>query len=283
MLRNDSDKFECAACGGLKPGAEPSQDQKKDTKTSLFVSTGQSSGSVFSLASATSSTGAGFSFGSAGASQIDSGFSSFGSFGETQNSKSGTPIRFGFFQQEERVTEQLTEENKESDSPTVEETPRNEVEDKKDKQAQNVQDTDTTTDEAQAEDNNKEETKPVVENVDDEVEGKAATDETLAEIGSRQETVLSGDPTKIDTEEKPLSSGEESFQRQQNNILKQTSAESGEAGNYNLNETPDETHFEEKSSPSSEDQPMQGIPGDSGTEKAKAENNYELNEEGTPR
>ena len=159
MLRNDSDKFECAACGGLKPGAEPSQDQKKDTKMSLFGSTGQSSGSGFSFASTTSSTGAGFSFGSAGASQGDAKFISFGSFGESQNSKSGTPIRFGFIQQEERVTEKLTEENKESDSPTVEETPRNEVEDKKDKQAQNVQDTDSTTDEAQAEDTQKEETK----------------------------------------------------------------------------------------------------------------------------
>ena len=163
MVRNDSDKFECAACSALKPGAEPSQDPKKDTKTSLFGSTGQSSGSVFSFASTTSSSNAGFSFGSAGTSQGDAKFISFGSLGETQNSKSGTPIRFGFFQQEERVTKQLTEDNRESDSPTVEETPRNEVEDEKDEQAQNVQDTYSTTDEAQAEDSNKEETKPTEE------------------------------------------------------------------------------------------------------------------------
>ena len=163
MVRNDSDKVKCAACGGLKPEAEPSQDQNKDTKTALFGSTASSSGSVFSFGSATSSTGAGFSFGSAATSQGDARFLSFGSLGETQNSKSETPIRFGFFQQEEHVTEQQTEDNKESDSPTVEETPRKEAEDEKDEQTQKVQDAESTTDEAQAEDSNKEETKPTEE------------------------------------------------------------------------------------------------------------------------
>ena len=47
MVRNDSDKVECAACGGLKPGAEPRQDQQKDTKTFPFGSSAPSSGSAF--------------------------------------------------------------------------------------------------------------------------------------------------------------------------------------------------------------------------------------------
>ena len=163
MLRNDSDNVACAACGGLKPGAEPRQDQQKDTKTFLFGSTASSSGSVFSFGSASPSTGAGFSFGSAGTSQCDERFLPFGSFGEVQNSKTGIPIRFGFCQQEEHVTEQQTEDNKETDSPTVEEIPGKEVEDKNDEEAQIVQDVESATEQAQAEDSNKEETKLTVE------------------------------------------------------------------------------------------------------------------------
>ena len=159
MVRNESDKVECAACGGLRPGAEPSQAQKKDTKTFLFGSAAPSSGSVFSSGSATSSTGAGFSFGSAGTSQGGARLLSFGSFGETQISKTGIPIRFGSFQQEEHAAEQQTEDNKESVSLTVEET--KDVEDEEDEQAQNVQD--VTTEHAKAEDDNKEETKPTEE------------------------------------------------------------------------------------------------------------------------
>ena len=162
LLRNDSDKVECRACEGLKPGAEPRQHQQKDTKTFLFGSTAPSSDSVFSFGSASPSTGAGFSFGSAGTSQCDERVLPFGSFGEAQNSKTGIPIRFGFCQQEEHVTEQQTEDNKETDSPTVEEIPGKEVEDKND-EAQIVQDVESATEQAQAEDSKKEETKPTVE------------------------------------------------------------------------------------------------------------------------
>ena len=165
MVQNDSNKVECAACGGLKPGAEPSQNQMKDTETFLFGSTAPSSGSVFSFGSAASSTPAGFSFGSAGTSQGDTRFLSFGSFGEAQASKSGIPIRFGSFQQEHHAAEQQTEDSKESDSPTVEETPRKEVKDTKDEQTQKVPDAESTNEQAQAEDSNKEETKPTERSV----------------------------------------------------------------------------------------------------------------------
>ena len=162
MLRNDSDKVECAACGGLKPGAEPRQDQQKDTRTFLFGSNAPSSGSAFLFGSASPSTGAGFSFGSAGTSQGDERVLSFGSLGEAQNSKTVIQVRFGAFPQEQHVTEQQTEDNKETDSPTVEETPRKEVMDTKDEQAHNVQDVERATQQAQAEDSNKEETNPTV-------------------------------------------------------------------------------------------------------------------------
>jgi len=107
----------------------------------------------------------------------------------------------------------------------------------------------------------------------DEVESNAATDETQAEDASRQKTVSSADPIKVDREEKPvseslpLSSGGDQCQRQQD-ISKQTAAESDEGGNGNPSETPDETHFEETSSPNSEKQPVQDRPSDCGTEDA---------------
>ena len=390
MLRNDSDKVECAACGGLKPGAEPRQDQQKDSKTFPFGSNAPSSGSAFLFGSASPSTGAGFSFGSTGTSQGGERFLSFGSFGEAQSSKSVIQVRFGSFRQEENVTEQQTEDNKGTDSPTVEETPRKEVMDKKDEQAHNVQDVERATQQAQAEDSNKEETNPTdtktflfgssiqssgsvspvvssavltqsgfsfnqapssgagfsfgstdisqgdekaissfssfsqttssrvticvesfaqkgsfsehtmedqnvtfqlddhkaLEDVrgGDEVEGNTATDETQAEDASRQETVLSADPIKVDREEKPVSdglplrSGEDQFQHEQN-ISKQTAAETEKGGNGNPTETSEEAHSEEKFSPNSEKQPVQDRPSDCGTEDAasKAENSSELN------
>ena len=57
MVRNDSDKTECLACGGLKLGAEPRQHQSKDTKTFLFASATPPSGSVSSFESAPLHTG----------------------------------------------------------------------------------------------------------------------------------------------------------------------------------------------------------------------------------
>ena len=52
MVRNDRDKVECAACGSLKPGPEPNQEQTKDAK------------SLFSLGCRASSSEGVFSFGS---------------------------------------------------------------------------------------------------------------------------------------------------------------------------------------------------------------------------
>ena len=106
MVRNDSDKVECAACGGLKPGAEPRQDQKNDMKNSFsFGSSTPSSGSVSSFASSavltdrgfsfnqSPSSGAGFSFGSTDVSQGDANWiSSFGSFSQTSISSSRVTI-----------------------------------------------------------------------------------------------------------------------------------------------------------------------------------------------
>ena len=276
MVRNNSDKFECAACGGLKPGAEPSKDQNKDMTTLFpFRSSASSSSSVFSFGSATSSTGAGVSFGSAATSQGDArflsfgsadtsqggekSFFSFGSFSQTSTSSSEVTINFGSFAQGGNLSGHNVENQNVASQLDVLTRP----EDKDD-------------------------------NEGNEVEGNAATDDTQAEDFRRQETVLPADPIKVDREEKPLkdglpiSSGEESFQRQQHDMLKQTAAESGEGGNDNLSEAPDKTHSEEKCSPSSEEppsreeQPVQGIPRDCGTEDAasNAENNSEWSEEG---
>ena len=118
----------------------------------------------------------------------------------------------------------------------------------------------------------------------DEEEGNAATDETQAKDASRQETVLSADPIKVDREEKPvsdglpLSSGEDQFQHQQD-TSKKTAAETEKGGNDKSSETTDETHPEKKSSPNSEKQPVLVSPSDCGTEEAasNAENSSELN------
>ena len=267
MVRNDSDKVECAACGGLKTGAQPRQDQKKGMETSFsFVGSTPSSGSAFSFGSSTLSTGTGFSFnqtrssgsglsfGSAEASQGDSKSSSFvSSFSQTSNSSSRVTVRFGSFTQKGNLSEH-TPENQNVASQLDKQTPHED------------------------------------DSGGDVVEGKAATDETQAEDASRQETILPADPIKVDREEKPvtdglpLSSGEDQFQRQQD-ISKETAAESDEGGNGNPSKTSDETHFEEKSSPNSEKQPVQDRPSDCGTEEAasKAENTTELNEPGSLR
>ena len=260
MLRNDSDKVECAACGGLKPGAEPRQDQKKDTKTFLFGSSTPSSGSVSPFASSAlltqsgvsfnqaSSSGAGFSFGSTGISQGDTKtISSFGSFSQTSISSSRVTICVESSAQKGNFSEHTMEN-------------------------QNV--TFQLDDHKAREDGRG----------GDEVEENAVTDETQAEDASRQETVLSADRIKVAREEKPgsdgppLSSGEDQFQHEQN-ISKQTAAETEKGGNGNPSETTDEAHSEEKSSPNSEKQPVQDRPSDCGTEDAasKAEDSSELN------
>ena len=262
MVRNDSGKVECAACGGLKPGAEPSQDQKEDTKTSFpFGLATPSSGSVVSFGSSTLPTGPGFSFnqtqssgtgisfGSAETSQGDvKSISSFSSFSQTSISNSQVSIRFGCFAQDGTLSEH-TVESKTVSSQLDEQTPRQDVDD----------------------------------NGGDDVEGDAGIDEAEAEDTSKRE-----DPIKVDREEKPLldgtplSNGEEPLQRQEDEILKQTGVESDEVGNGKPSETTDETHSEEKASPSNEAQPVQDIPSDCGTEDAssKAENKSEVNVEG---
>ena len=348
------------------------QDQQKDTKTFVFGSTAPSSGSVFLFGSASQSTGAGFSFGSAGTSQGDDRFLSFGSVSEAPNSTAGIQVRFGSFGQEEHVTELQTEDNKETDSPTVKEMPRKEGEDTKDEQVQKeeaqkedmkksfsfgsstlssdsvssfassalytdggfsfnqtpssgagisfgstdisqsdakavffVSQTSTSSSEvtisvgSSAQKWNSSEHTVETQNVTfqlddhkpreddkggDEEEGNAATDETQAKDASRQETVLSADPIKVDREEKPvsdglpLSSGEDQFQHQQD-ISKKTAAETEKGGNDKSSETTDETHPEKKSSPNSEKQPVLDSPSDCGTEEAasNAENSSELN------
>ncbi|KAJ7392582.1 hypothetical protein OS493_010231 [Desmophyllum pertusum] len=128
MVRNDSDKVECAACGTLKPGAEPSQDQKKDIKPSFsFGSGASSSGTGFSFGSSASSSGAGFSFGSfgsTGTSEPDTKpFFSFGSLSQTPNSSSVVPFGFGSLQQGGNINEQQTAgDSEESVSPLNDQT-----------------------------------------------------------------------------------------------------------------------------------------------------------------
>ena len=137
MVNNDSDKVECAACGSLKPGAEPHQAQKKDDKPLFSFGTGaSSSGGGFSFGTGASSSAGGFSFGtgasssgggcsfgtgasssgggvsfvSSGASQgiANQGFT-LGSFSQTSSSSSGFPFRFGSLKQVGNIRERSEE------------------------------------------------------------------------------------------------------------------------------------------------------------------------------
>ena len=242
MVRNDSDKVECFACGTLKPGAEPSQDQQKDIKPLFsFGSATPSTGSGFTFVSGTSSTGPAISFGSAGTSEGDVQLVfSFGSFGQGQCSSSTVPSSFGSFKEEGNVSEQ-TVESKKVVSQSDDQTPCENVDYNEGDQAQNVKEGDATTDEA--------------------------------EDSSKQGTT-SVDPSKVEREEKPLSSnGEEPLVSQQDEGEKLTAVESveGDSGE------PVETHPEEKASLSSEEQTVGDIPSDCGTEDAavKEENEGE--------
>ncbi|KAJ7392586.1 E3 SUMO-protein ligase RanBP2 [Desmophyllum pertusum] len=88
MVRNDSDKNECAACGSLKPGAEASKEQKKHVKP------------LFSFGSGASKSGATFSFGSTGTSKGNAKpFFPFGPLNQTPNSSSAVSFSFGSLQQ----------------------------------------------------------------------------------------------------------------------------------------------------------------------------------------
>ena len=121
MVSNDSDKVQCAACGSVKPGAEPNQGQKKKPK------------SLFSFGSGTSSSGGGFVFGSGGTSQGDTKpVFAFGTSNQTSNLTSGFPFNFSSLKQGGSVSEQQTEDTQKSVPSLHEQTP--------DKEADNTED-----------------------------------------------------------------------------------------------------------------------------------------------
>ncbi|KAJ7392587.1 E3 SUMO-protein ligase RanBP2 [Desmophyllum pertusum] len=100
MVRNDSDTVQCAACGSLKPVAEPSKEQKKHVKP------------LFSFGSSASKSGATFSFGSTGTSKGNAKpFFPFGPLNQTPNSSSAVSFSFGSLQQGGNISVQ-TEESK---------------------------------------------------------------------------------------------------------------------------------------------------------------------------
>ena len=85
MVKNDIDKVACTVCGSVKGGAEPSQDQKEESKP------------VFVFGSGASSSGEGFTFGSGGANQggdTKPAFT-FGDSKQTSNLSSGFSLSFG--------------------------------------------------------------------------------------------------------------------------------------------------------------------------------------------
>ena len=85
MVKNDIDKVACTVCGSVKGGAEPSQDQKEETKP------------IFVFGSGASSSGEGFTFGSGGANQggdTKPAFT-FGDSKQTSNLSSGFSLSFG--------------------------------------------------------------------------------------------------------------------------------------------------------------------------------------------
>ena len=111
MVRNDSDIVECVACRSLKPGAELSQDQTKDTKP------------LFSFGSSVASSGKGFSLDSRGTSQGDAKpLFTFGTLSQRSNFRSGVP--FSFVKQEGKINQQIEESTNQiltSLKPTIEE------------------------------------------------------------------------------------------------------------------------------------------------------------------
>ena len=107
MVRNDRGKVECAACGSVKPGAEPNQEQQKYAKA------------LFTFGSGASSSEGVFSFGSFATSQGDPkpGFT-FGTLSQTSNSSSEVPFSFGFLNQEGNVSQQNEEDQGQRGSGT---------------------------------------------------------------------------------------------------------------------------------------------------------------------
>ena len=141
LVRNNSDKVECAACGSLKPGAEPSKEQTKDVKP------------LFSFGTGTLSSGGGFSFRSVGTSQGDANkVSVFGSFHQKSSSSSGISFSFGSVKQGRNLSAQQTKDT----NKTIDQTPDKGADKTKNEQA-NVQEAVDITKEAQNDDNSKEE------------------------------------------------------------------------------------------------------------------------------
>lgn len=105
------DKVECVACRSLKPGAELSQDQTKDTKP------------LFSFGSSVASSGEVFSLDSRGTSEGDAKpLFSFGTLSQRPNSSPGVP--FSFVKQEGKINQQIEESKNQiltSLKPTIEE------------------------------------------------------------------------------------------------------------------------------------------------------------------
>jgi len=144
MVRNDSDKVECAACGSPKPGVEPTQNQKTGEKPLFSFGSGAApSGTGFTFGSSDGSPASGaFSFGS-GATSSSSGISFgtggtgvlFGSSGTTEGdvkpvfsfgASSGSSFAFGTLKQGENKTAAQHEVDKNG-----EQTPSDELDGRK--------------------------------------------------------------------------------------------------------------------------------------------------------
>ena len=124
MVNNDSDKVQCLACGNVKPGAEPSQGQKKEAKAS------------FSFGGSSLSS---FSFGSGGTSQGDSKpVFSFGSQNQTSTPSSGVAFSFGSMDQGGNFNEQQTNRNPKASS-LIDPADNKGADDTKDDQNQSIQ------------------------------------------------------------------------------------------------------------------------------------------------
>ena len=113
MVKNDIDKVACTVCGSVKGGAEPSQDQKEETKP------------IFVFGSGVSSSGEGFTFGSGGANQggdTKPAFT-FGDSKQTSNLSSGFSFSFGSVTSGELGSEQQSKATKSNFSSLYEPNP----------------------------------------------------------------------------------------------------------------------------------------------------------------
>ena len=123
MVRNDSEKLECAACASPKPGVEATQ-VPPNIGQPLFGSGVPTSGASFTIGSAalSASTGVSFGFisasGSTGQSGSENPFSSFGSEKQTSSSASSN-VTFGFTNQTPSTPVTKAKETVQSERKTV--------------------------------------------------------------------------------------------------------------------------------------------------------------------